>query len=164
MLCTATSRGAANLVCASLTYEGMDGQPRTQKGIPFQHDRVGHAGNGWGCVAGSPTTGHKIALVRADHLLIIVIYALACARITGLVTADTITAGARTALLNHLNDQKPSHRAAAYLTTCAWCAGLWIAAPTAALAVWHTGTDWRLTPALALAYSWFTGVTSHVGR
>lgn len=125
-----------------------------------------------------------------DAWLILAVYALAHARLTGLVVADDITRPVRDAVLRRvgvvwcevegryhagpgcvLGDEgpvlSPGHARAhwlAKLITCAWCAGLWLAAPVAAVAVWHSGVDWRLVPALALAYGYVTGATSDLGR
>lgn len=91
------------------------------------------------------------------------VYALAVARLTGLVAADEISRPAR----DWLVDRLPLSRAAVaveYLLTCVWCVSVWVAAGVVA-AAWHWGTRaWLLGPALVLASSQIAGMTSTVGR
>lgn len=94
----------------------------------------------------------------------LLVYALAVARLTGLVTADEITRNVREAVLRRLDERKTVHFYASYLLTCPWCCSLWLAVPAALLA-WSAGTrPWLLVPALALAFSWVAGATSNLGR
>lgn len=93
-----------------------------------------------------------------------VVYALAVARITGLVTTDEITSAPRDSILRRLRDTSAAHRALATLITCQWCASIWIAAATAPLAWWHPASPWVGIPALALAASQVTGLLSRIGR
>jgi hypothetical protein len=93
----------------------------------------------------------------------LVVYALAVARVTGLITQDEITRPARDWLLARLDDTGPA-RAVAYLITCPWCASIYVAAvaaPIAWLWGWHLAL---LLPALVLAASQVTGVLSSAGR
>ena len=92
------------------------------------------------------------------------VYALAVARVTGLVTVDEITRPAREAILRRLNEHRRSHIALGYLITCPWCASIWVAAGAVALALpWGTSL-WLLAPALVLAASQVTGMVSDLGR
>ena len=93
-----------------------------------------------------------------------VVYALAVARITGLITTDEITRAPRDAVLRRLDDTNRWHQALATLITCQWCASIWVAAATAPLAWWHGASPWVAIPAVALAASQVTGVLSRVGR
>lgn len=97
--------------------------------------------------------------------LILLIYALAVARVTGLVVADSITEPARDALIGWLDDRPKTLGAAiATLITCPWCAGMWVSLVAAPL-VWFLGeSPWLLVPALALAFSQVTGMVASVGR
>lgn len=95
---------------------------------------------------------------------VLVVFACASARLTGLVVADEITRPARDAILRRLDEGRPTHRALAYLISCWWCAGLWTSAAVAPLAYWHSTNPWVFVPALALAFSWFVGTTSSLGR
>lgn len=97
-------------------------------------------------------------------LWVLLVYALATARATGLVTTDEITSPARRAILRRLDDKRPTHHAAATLITCQWCASIWIAAAAAPLAWWHGTNPWVAIPAVALALSYVTGALSDLGR
>lgn len=97
--------------------------------------------------------------------LTLAIYALAVARVTGLIVADAITEGIRDALIGRLDDRP--HTAGSYvatLLTCPWCAGMWVSLIAAPLAWFWGGTPWLLIPALALAFSQVTGMVASVGR
>ena len=95
----------------------------------------------------------------------LLIYALAVARVTGLVYADTITEGARDALIGWLDDRPKTLGAfLADLITCPWCVSIWLGAIAAPL-VWFWGdSPVMLIPALALAFSQVTGMTHNLGR
>jgi hypothetical protein len=95
----------------------------------------------------------------------LLIYALAVARVTGLITLDSITEPARDALISWLDDRpKTLGSSIATLITCPWCAGMWVAMVTAPL-VWFWGHQPALLiPALALAFSQVTGMISNLGR
>lgn len=95
----------------------------------------------------------------------LLIYALAVARVTGLVVADTITEPIRDRVLNWLDDTPGSAGEwFASLITCPWCAGMWISLVAAPL-VWIWGDHpVMLIPALALAFSQVTGATANLGR
>jgi hypothetical protein len=97
--------------------------------------------------------------------VLLVIYALAVARVTGLVVSDSITEGARDALLGWLDDRpKTMGSAIATLITCPWCAGMWVSLAAAPL-VWFFGASpFMLVPAIALAFSQVTGMISNLGR
>lgn len=92
-----------------------------------------------------------------------VVYALAVARITGLIASDEISRPAREWTVKHL----PLWRASVafeYLLTCVWCVSLWVAAAAVPLA-WHWGDRaWLVGPALVLALSQITGMVSALGR
>lgn len=91
------------------------------------------------------------------------VYALAVARLTGLIVADDITAPARGWLIGHL-PPRPASVAVEQLLTCFWCTSMWVAAAVVPLA-WHWGPrPWLLGPALVLAMSQVTGMTSNTGR
>lgn len=96
------------------------------------------------------------------------LYALATARVTGLITADQLTAPARIWALDRL-DHGPApargwRRQAAYLLTCAWCVSIYVGAATAI--VWYTIGNHPVPVVLAalLAFSQITGMISNVGR
>lgn len=95
----------------------------------------------------------------------LMVYALAVARVTGLIVADSITEPARDALIGWLDDRpKTLGSAIATLITCPWCAGMWVALIASPL-VWFAGdSPVMLIPAIALAFSQITGMTSDLGR
>jgi hypothetical protein len=113
--------------------------------------------------------------------IILVVYALAVARLTRMITADKILERPRVAVVkwawrrsypwikvepkdaqnkalamvmsNHA-DRPPM---LAYFAFCPWCVSIWIGAGVAPL-VWLWGArPWLLVPALALALSYVTG-------
>lgn len=93
-----------------------------------------------------------------------IVYALAVARVTGLITLDEITRPTRDALLRRLNPNRPSHQQVAYLIGCPWCMSIWVAAAIIP-AAWAAGDHPALAiPALALAASQVTGATATLGR
>lgn len=95
----------------------------------------------------------------------LLIYALAVARVTGLIVADTITEPVRDRLIGWLDDTPGSAGEwFASLITCPWCAGMWVSLVAAPL-VWFWGdSPVMLVPALALAFSQVTGATANLGR
>lgn len=98
-------------------------------------------------------------------IILLVVYALAIARITGLITQDALTDPVRDRLITWL-DNRPATLGSslATLITCAWCAGMWISLIAAPLVWWWGDSPWLLIPALALAFSQITGMTSDTGR
>lgn len=97
--------------------------------------------------------------------LVILIYALAVARLTGLITVDAITEGVRDRLIGWLDDRPATLGSAiATLITCPWCAGMWVSAVAAPLVWWHGENPWLLIPAMAFAFSQLVGMTSQIGR
>lgn len=99
------------------------------------------------------------------ELIPLLIYALAVSRITGLITQDAITEPLRDRLIGWL-DNRPATlgSAIATLVTCPWCAGMWVSLVAAPIVWWVGDSPWLLIPALALAFSQITGMTSDVGR
>jgi hypothetical protein len=97
--------------------------------------------------------------------LALAVYALAVARVTGLIVADAITEPIRDRIVVWLDDTPGSAGAwFSTLITCPWCAGMWVSLAAAPL-VWHFGdSPFMLVPALALAFSQFTGMVSDLGR
>lgn len=93
------------------------------------------------------------------------VYALAVARLTGLVTVDTITEPVRDRIVVKLDDAPGSGGEwLSYLITCPWCASVWISAVAAPVAYNWGDSPWLLVPALALAFSYVTGALSNLGR
>jgi hypothetical protein len=97
--------------------------------------------------------------------LALLIYALAVARVTGLIVADTITEPIRDRIVGWLDDTPGSAGEwFASLIECPWCAGMWVSLIAAPL-VWFWGdSPFMLVPALAMAFSQATGMMASVGR
>lgn len=95
----------------------------------------------------------------------LLVYALAVARVTGLITTDTITEDARDTVIGWLDDRPKTLGAyLATLITCPWCAGMWVSLIAAPLVWFFAGSPAMLIPALALAFSQLTGMVSNLGR
>ena len=77
----------------------------------------------------------------------------AVARLTRLLTADTITAPIRNAIRRRYGAES----AAASFIECPWCVSVWIAAPVAPLAYWFGLNWWYQVPALWLTLGYATG-------
>jgi len=94
---------------------------------------------------------------------VVLVYVLAVARVTGLITLDEITCHAREWVIEHL----PLNQAGValeYFVTCPWCVSVWVAGLSAPL-IWLWGdTPAVLIPALALAASQVTGMLAPLGR
>lgn len=95
----------------------------------------------------------------------LLVYALAVARVTGLIVADSITEPVRDWITVRLDDRPATlGEAISTLITCPWCAGMWVSLVAAPL-VWFFGdSPVMLIPALALAFSQVTGMTANAGR
>lgn len=119
--------------------------------------------------------------------VILVIYTLAAARLTGLVSLDTATDKIRDRFVGFCDrlpakvsawmDDRPNTAGKAVaaavkglcwflanMIICAWCAGVWICFAVAPLTWYHAHNPWVLMPALALAMAQVVGMTSKTGR
>lgn len=97
--------------------------------------------------------------------LLLLIYALAVARVTGLITADSLTEDARDAIIAWLDDRpKTLGNYVSILIGCPWCVSMWVSLIAAPL-VWFWA-EWpvMLVLALGLAISQVTGMISNLGR
>lgn len=97
--------------------------------------------------------------------VILVVYALAVTRLTGLVTLDAITEDFRDRAIDWLDDRPRTLGAfVATLITCPWCTGVWVSMAAAPL-IWFWGDHpLLLIPAMALALAQVAGMISNVGR
>jgi uncharacterized protein DUF1360 len=107
-------------------------------------------------------------------VITVVVFALAVARVTRLVTGDKLTEGPRGRLVDRAwrrwrpavpvedraraDEPKP-----AYLLTCPWCASIYVAAAAAPLCWFWGATPWLFIPALLLAFSQVTGLLAMIG-
>ena len=115
-------------------------------------------------------------------LLVLVIYALAVARITRLINADTILDRPRVWIAGKARGALLVAREAAahgqlererlfvatarrwqtlmYFVQCPWCVGMWMALLTAWLPVWILGWPWWTLIPLGLAVSHLVGISA----
>ncbi len=105
-------------------------------------------------------------------VLILTLYTLAAARLTGLATTDEITRPVREALVARFDATRRAHRWIAYLAGgaddqaygCQWCASVWITFATAPIVYfWHDKPAVSI-PMLALAASQVIGMINSLGR
>lgn len=96
--------------------------------------------------------------------LLVVVYALAVARLTGLIVADEITRPVRDGVLARLDDGRAAHRSLATLISCPWCVSVYVGAAAAPVVLWWGENPMFLLPALALAFSQVAGMVSDLGR
>lgn len=95
----------------------------------------------------------------------LLVYALAVARITGLIVADTLTERVRDGIIDRLDDRPDTAGwYLATLITCPWCAGMWVALAASPLIWFFHASPVMLIPAMALAFSQAIGMTASVGR
>lgn len=89
-----------------------------------------------------------------DHAwLLLLVAALAVARLTRLVTDDAILDRPRDALYRRNPDG-----AAAYFVGCPWCVSIWLGALVAAGVYWRPCAWWVQFPLILLALSQVTGL------
>ena len=105
----------------------------------------------------------------APALVVLLVYALATMRLTGLATGtDEITAPAVLWLAEKINPaglEKGWRFKLAYGMACMWCASVYVGILLAApLAYWYGTEPWAMIPAMGLAFSQLTGLFSGVGR
>lgn len=89
-------------------------------------------------------------------VLILVVWVLAVARVTRLLTRDKLTEPFRAWVL----DRRGADSQVAYLVHCAWCSSVWIGFASAPAAVAAAGLSWWLLPVIALAGSHVVGMLS----
>ena len=97
--------------------------------------------------------------------VLLIVYALAAARLTGLITTDDITEDVRHKIVGWLDDRpKTLGSFLAALIECPWCCGMWIALLGSPMVWFWGGSPVMLIPALALASSQVTGMIAGIGR
>lgn len=90
------------------------------------------------------------AVLVDDWLTIALALALA-ARLTRLITLDTIT--------QPIRDRLPGFLGA--LVQCPWCTGVWVAVPVGLSWLWWADQAWWQVTALIGALAWFAGAVSN---
>lgn len=79
---------------------------------------------------------------------------LACARLTRLITRDSIFERPRLALINRLGPaSKPAE-----LLTCDWCMAVWVSACVVPAAWWYGDRSWIAVPLTILAAAHLVGL------
>lgn len=104
--------------------------------------------------------------------IVFVIYALAVARITTLITHDEITAPARSWVIRRFDPSRRTHRLVVYLlgspdddmAGCPWCVSMWVGLASAPLVWLWQGSPWVMVPVLGFAASQVTGMIYVHGR
>lgn len=105
--------------------------------------------------------------------LVLLLYTLAVARLTTIITTDEISRPARKALTRRFNPTKRLHRMAVYLlgdaedgtaNGCPWCLSIWVGALTAPIVWTFPSSPYTLVPLMALTASQVTGMIFRIGR
>lgn len=86
--------------------------------------------------------------------VLLLVAALAAARITRLITRDTLTQPARIRAINWLGAESMT----AYLITCDWCAGMWVSAMVGSAAWMWRDSPWLQVPLMVLAIGELVGL------
>lgn len=86
-------------------------------------------------------------------VVLLVLWALALARLTRLVNADQISDPLRVAVARKWGE----NGYASYFFSCPWCVSIWLGFATAPFVVWLSGLRWWTLPLIALAGSEVTG-------
>lgn len=125
--------------------------------------------------------------MRVASLVILLVYALAVARVTRLLNEDVLLVGPRERIVawawarrygtEPTLEEHPRpfwvlvrrnggiEPKLAYLITCPWCASIYVGAVAAPLWYWLGTSPWLLVPAAALAFSYITGfLAQHHGE
>ena len=98
--------------------------------------------------------------------VLLIVYALAVARLTKLINNDRVLQAPRVALLKRL----PEGSIWAYFVVCPWCVSMWLGLVAAPVTWWWGGLQVDGVPsalgvpALALAYSAFTGYLAQLAE
>ena len=93
-----------------------------------------------------------------------IVFVVAIARVTGLITTDELTRPAREWFIGRLNQANTFQRWVAYMAECSWCASIWVSLFTVPVMYWHGTQWWVQVPALVLAASQVVGMTHNIGR
>jgi len=97
--------------------------------------------------------------------VLLVIYALAVARVTGLVVQDSITEPAREWLIGWLDDRPATAGSfLAALIQCPWCTSIWICAAAVPLLLAWGDTPVMIGLGLVGAFSQIAGMIHNLGR
>lgn len=94
-----------------------------------------------------------------SQTVMLVVFALAVARVTRLVTTDDITANIRSKIIALLDDRERTlGEHLARLIVCDWCVSVYVGLAVAPLVIWHYANPAVTWPVLALALSQVVGM------
>lgn len=96
--------------------------------------------------------------------VVLVVLALATARITGLITSDDITADLRNRIIYRKGSVDHPRGLIADLIRCQWCVSIWVAIVVVTVAWFGHSHISLFLIALVLAFSQITGMLSKLGR
>jgi hypothetical protein len=124
--------------------------------------------------------------MRMTSAVVLIVFALAVARVTRLINEDVLLDGPRERVVSwawaRRYGSEPTLEASprplwslvrlnggvepklAYLITCPWCASIYVGAVAAPLWYWLGTNPWVLVPAAALAFSYVTGFLAQHGE
>lgn len=97
-----------------------------------------------------------------SSFLIYLVYLLAFARVTLLITSDMITERPRTRVVEAIQERRGKSSLFAYMLLCPWCVSIWLAIPAAPIIYAYGHSPWLFVPALALALSAAAGALARV--
>lgn len=104
-------------------------------------------------------------LAELPAWVLLVIYPLAVARLTGLVVQDTITEPVRDGLIGWLDDRpKTVGSFIAALVSCVWCSSIWLSGGMAPLIFLWGDEPVMIGLALVAAFSQIAGMIHNLGR
>lgn len=111
--------------------------------------------------AAGPTRDSGATSGYATHmpeLAVVVVWALATARLVGLATVDEVSTPLRKWLIEHLDDRpRTVGNTVSRIISCPWCLGVYVGAVTALVFWWHATNPWLLVPVIALAFAEIAG-------
>lgn len=94
-----------------------------------------------------------------SDLVVFAVWALATARVVGLVTVDEVSANARKWLIEHLDERPRTFgNTLSRILSCPWCFGVYAGVAMAAVFAVGATNPWLFYPALALAFAQLAGV------
>lgn len=105
------------------------------------------------------------SLAEVPPAVLLVVYALAVARVTGLVVQDVITEPVRDGLIGWLDDRPGTvGNFVAALVSCVWCSSIWISGAMAPLIILWGDEPVMIGLGLVGAFSQIAGMIHNLGR
>ena len=106
---------------------------------------------------------YRVTLCYVLDLWLFVVVIGASARLTRLVTADSITTFARTAFLRRFKGEVAARTAAEFIT-CPWCVGFWVALSVTLSAYAWGDQLWFIVATTALTVAHVVGLLARLDR